>query len=162
MLVEDNFEMLDIFQDKQKTMEFFKEKNLAELPDYAVVTSKEEFEKEYKKLKEKNPQEKICMKYIRGEGGISFRVIEEEIGSMDSLEDEFDWGINYDLLVKMMAKSKEFTPIMLMVYLQGREISIDCLKVGEKLISIPRYKLLQRNQKIIYEFKTEVLFYNRR
>ena len=59
--------------------------------------------------------------------------------------------INYDYLKKMIEKSKDFEPIMLMIYLEGKEVSVDCLQLEEKLVMIPRYKLGNRNQIIKWD-----------
>ena len=68
------------------------------------------------------------------------------------LEDEKNGNIiNYDYLIKIIEKTKEFEPIMLMIYLDGQEVSVDCLQLEEKLVMIPRYKLGNRNQIIKWE-----------
>lgn len=151
VIVEDKYEMMKIFLNKERTMEYFKDNEICNVADYEVVKDSNEFEKKYNRIKKDNPNKKICMKYITGEGGKSFRIIEEEVGDISDLGKEEDYTINYNLLIQMLRNTKKFEPIILMVYLTGIEISADCFQTQDQLIIIPRYKTGVRKETIKYE-----------
>lgn len=59
-------EMLSIVDDKGRLFEFLSGVPGLQLPDYEVVTTLEQFEKAYKRLKDKGC--KVCLKPVSGEG----------------------------------------------------------------------------------------------
>ena len=151
VLVECDYNLVKILSNKKSTMEYFAKNKICTISDYEIVSNPKEFQEKYNELKKRNPNEKICMKFIEGEGGSSFRIIEENLEGILSLEEETNDKINYNLLLKMINISKNYNPIILMILLNGTEISIDCLQLENKLIAIPRYKTGGRKQKIKFD-----------
>lgn len=158
VLVESNYHIMEILSDKMETSKYFLNNKICKVANFEIVDKAEDFEKKYNKIKQESYFEKICLKYVSGEGGMSFRIIEEEIEDMSILDKGYNYKINYDLLLEMIRKSNKFKPIMLMPYIEGTEISIDCLQTNEKLIAIPRYKSGVRKETIKFdEEKIEIV-----
>lgn len=106
----------------------------------AIVATAEEFKSSYARLKEYCPNDTFCLKYVNGEGGASYRKIVETPLTIKHLNAPHGQELHYTQVVEMLESVDEFEPIMLMPYLEGPEISIDCLNTKEGLIAIPRIK----------------------
>jgi hypothetical protein len=108
-----------------------------------IVQNVEEFKEAYSQLKEK--YKKICVKYDFDEGGTSFKLIEEtKVPSINELTQSHITRINYDYLVDCLATEEKFRKLVVMPFLDGTEISIDCIGLQDKLLAIPRYKISSR------------------
>ncbi|WHY88433.1 ATP-grasp domain-containing protein [Neobacillus novalis] len=110
------------------------------LPDYFVVNTVRDFKKAYTQLKEKGHN--VCFKPVVGEGANGFRVIKDEIESINQL---FHHGVGYRIpysyACEILAQQETFPYLMVLEYLEGREYSIDCLASSEELLAaIPRMK----------------------
>lgn len=119
---------------------FYKREPIFTIPDYYVVNNSKDFKKAYQLLKEDGHQ--VCMKPAIGEGATGFRVIKDEIDTIDQL---FHQGINYRMPYKyaceILSQQESFPDIMVLEYLEGREYSIDCVASKENLFAaIPRMK----------------------
>jgi biotin carboxylase len=110
------------------------------IPDYYVVNNIEDFKKAYEKLKEKGHT--VCFKPVIGEGANGFRVIKDQIESVNQL---FTQGIGYRIpyayACEILGQQEKFPDLMVLEFLEGREYSIDCVSSSEKLLAaIPRMK----------------------
>ncbi|GHH96864.1 ATP-grasp domain-containing protein [Neobacillus kokaensis] len=110
------------------------------IPEYKVVNNVFDFKKAYMELKEKG--QKVCFKPVIGEGANGFRVIKDEMDSIDQLfrhGTSFRMPFNY--ACDILGQQETFPDLMVMEYLEGREYSIDCVGSFEKLFAaIPRMK----------------------
>lgn len=59
--------------------------------------------------------------------------------------------MTYDDYVGALREAGRFDDLMVMPYLPGHEISVDCLNTKKGLIAIPRFKGSARHEKIIFD-----------
>ncbi|MGG3470595.1 ATP-grasp domain-containing protein [Neobacillus pocheonensis] len=110
------------------------------IPDYYVVNNIEGFKQAYERLKEKGHE--VCFKPVIGEGAQGFRVIKEDIDSINQLLRHGSRSrIPYKYACEIFSQQEFFPDILVMEYLAGREFSIDCLSSQDELYAaIPRMK----------------------
>lgn len=145
----DNFDIISFLNDKAKTYDFFRQCDKLYIPDYYKVNNSERFVEAYKKLREK--YEQICIKFVKDEGGMSFRRVAENVDRFSKLRVYQGAEIAYDVLVETLKEGGEFDDLMVMPYLPDDEISVDCLKTAKGLIAIPRIKGPTRHETIAFE-----------
>ncbi len=149
VLVEDDIELLENFNNKVKTAELFKSlPEICNVPPFEVVTDVEAFKLSYEKLKQQLGKSAVlCVKYAVGEGASSFNIIEDGPVSIKQLEMS-EKHIGYEAIVKILGAVESFKPLIIMPYLKGTEISIDALKTQHGVIAVPRRKGPGRLQEI--------------
>lgn len=142
--------LMQIFDDKVKTYEYFSSIGLNKIiPEYRIVKSLEEFEQAYHSLK--TSDNRICYKLVKDEGAVTFRVIDDSIESPSALYNMPNMKITYAAAIKILSKYNFAIPIIGMIYLNGQEISVDCLSTPKGNIIIPRYKTNHRYSVIRFE-----------
>lgn len=146
VICEKEEEMYDLLQDKMATMDYFKPLNICNIPEMRVVTNVHDFAKTYQDLKQK--YEKICIKYNKDEGGQSYKLIDDKFPSIERITDECKPTYSYGFVYDCLKSVDTFPELIVMPYLDGREVSVDCLEINNKLIAIPRYKLTNRVTKL--------------
>jgi predicted ATP-grasp superfamily ATP-dependent carboligase len=146
VLVERDAEKLQILQNKKLTYELFNDLELGYVPEYYTIKSSEEFKNAYLKLKENN--DKICFKFVKDEGGLSFKVIDNNI---DILYSASATKVSFADIMNHLEKRKQIPEIIMMPYLSGKEISVDCLNTADGLIAVPRFKTKGRTEVIKYD-----------
>ena len=119
------------------------------IPDYEVVTSVEEFEDAYRRIKSKHEQ--ICVKFVNDEGAMSYRRIVDSIDSYNKLRMYSEAQVEYAEYVKALRNMDSIDELMIMPYLSGTEVSVDCLKTQDGIIAIPRYKSTSRHEEVLYD-----------
>jgi len=132
VLAERDLNKLKILNNKRSTYELFKKLDMNCVPDYSLATDNSSFLDGCQRLREK--YNKICFKFVEDEGAASFRIIEENRNKFDFFDGE-----------------KEFPEVIIMPYLDGKEVSIDCLKTKNGLIMVPREKTDTRTEIIKYD-----------
>ena len=135
VLVIHNYELMNMLNDKYLT--YSNVKNLP-IPEHFCVNTLEEFEKAYADLK--TPSNRVCIKYARGEGATSFRVIDDRMSGIESLELGSGAKISYKDVCEMLGSVDRFDDLLVLPYLIGPEVSIDCLQTNKGLIAVPRMK----------------------
>jgi carbamoylphosphate synthase large subunit len=147
-LVESDYSLMDILRDKIKTYQLFAQHNIGNIPPYRSVSSVEDFEIAYQQLKTED--NRVCFKFAIDEGAVSFRVIDNQIEH--SLTENIGAKITYKDAIKTLSKQKIFHTLLVMPYLSGFEVSVDCLYMpdGDHII-IPRYKSWHRSEEIKFE-----------
>lgn len=145
----DAYEIIGLLGDKAAAYAFFKEDERLPVPEYYIVNTAAQFEAAYRKLKGNHSQ--ICMKFVRDEGGMSFRKIVENIDRFKRLQRYQGADIAYGEVVDILRAGGEFDDLMVMPYLSGDEISVDCLDTESGLIAIPRVKGPARHECIEYD-----------
>ncbi|MEO2075619.1 MAG: ATP-grasp domain-containing protein [Bacillus sp. (in: firmicutes)] len=110
------------------------------IPEYEVVHTVDEFKKAYSSLKGKGHE--VCFKPVIGEGANGFRVIKDQIESIQQLLYQgVGHRIPYEYACEILSQQETFPELMVLEYLEGREYSIDCLASKERLYAaIPRMK----------------------
>ena len=81
---------------------------------------------------------------------MSFRKIAEHDDRFRQLRMYQGSGISYEMLTETLAVAASFDDLMVMPYLPGNEISVDCLQTGKGLIAIPRNKGAARHERVEY------------
>ncbi|MFA9376786.1 MAG: ATP-grasp domain-containing protein [Lachnotalea sp.] len=142
----DKYELISILSNKDKTYDLFKNSKNIQVPDFKVVRSLVEFEEAYRELNKK--YERVCVKFVQDEGGQSFRIIENTISKFAALSLYPSSKISYLSFVDALSDEVEFKDMIVMPYLPGNEISVDCLKTANGLIAIPRMKGPSRDEQI--------------
>lgn len=142
LFADDCKELQLILDDKIKTYEYIREINKEIVPDFYVATSLEEFKEGYGKLKEKGYT--VCYKLTVDEGARSFRVVKDDAYGASSIYEKPGSKITLEHALIILSSYDFSVPVLLMPYLNGVEISIDCMKMDDESIIIPRYKTSKR------------------
>lgn len=132
----DNYDVVSLLNNKQTAYDYFK--NIITVPDYYVVETLDEFINAYNALEKKF--NRVCFKFIRDEGGKSYRLIDNNRKGYADLFKKQSSCITLNNVVEALSEKEKFPPIMIMPYLEGDEISVDCLKTENGIIMIPRIK----------------------
>ena len=149
VLAEKNFEKMKQLNNKKNTYELFKTLKIGNIPEYYIVNTAEKFIEAYQKLKANH--KKICFKFIEDEGAVSFRIIDDSMKDADIFLIRKGLKVTSEEVYNSLKKRKNTAEIMLMPYLEGEEVSVDCLKTKNGLISLPRVKTLTRTEIIRYD-----------
>lgn len=144
----DDFDRINLLNDKARTYDFFKKCEKIHIPEYAIVNNVAEFAAAYERIKKNNAQ--VCMKFVRDEGGMSFRKIVENVDCFQRLRWYPGTEIEYEVLKDTLAQRNQFDDLMVMPYLKDEEISVDCLSTVDGLIAVARKKGPARQEEIIY------------
>lgn len=142
LFAEPNFEVVSIINDKALTYSSLKEVVPEVIPDYRVAHSYNEFVESYNELH--NKHERICYKLTIDEGAASFRVIDNDLTSIDALLSIPGHKIKLDDALNILSKYDFSIPVLLMPYLNGVEVSVDCLDMGKDMVILPRFKTNKR------------------
>ena len=125
-------EIINLVENKGSFYEACRGHKIIDIPEYKIIKGLDEFESHYHKMKEKTNY--LCFKPVISEGGLDFRVINDN----ELVHPNISFS-KAKLLIDNHYKERE---IMLMEYLDGIEYSIDCLAYkGELLVAIPRKKI---------------------
>ncbi len=145
----DDYNLISVLNRKDEAYELFKKEEIGIVPEYRMVTTVEQFCCGYSELKDQYKQ--VCFKFVKDEGGKSFRLIDNSRTGYAALFKKQTTRITYDAAVAALSEKEDFSPIMLMPYLPNEEISVDCLKTKSGIIMIPRVKGATRVEKIRYD-----------
>lgn len=146
-------DVMELFNDKGKTYIDMKNNNLCPIPDFKIVNTVKEFQDAYRYLKENHPLDRITFKYSCGEGATSFRVIDSKVSDLSVLDTGVGLKLTFEDSIKLLSTKNEFKDLMVMPYLKGPEISIDCLNLKNQFLGICRNKMGSRVTEI-YQDKT--------
>ncbi len=145
----DNYDIIKLLNNKAATYDYFKNQEGLFIPDYEIVNTAEQFVNAYTRLKSEDDQ--ICVKFDRDEGAMSYRRIVDHVDKFTRLRIYPGAEIEYDTYISALNEVDSFDDLMVMPYLPGDEISVDCLNTEKGLIAIPRFKGNSRHEKIIYD-----------
>ena len=148
-VVVEEYEIMRLVNDKASAYrELSKIEGLA-IPEFYIVNTVEEFRRAYETLKDKYPR--VCMKFVEDEGGMSFRTITEDKDRFNRLRIYQGSSMLYEDVCDILAEKETFPDYMVMPYLEGEEISVDCLNTKDGLIAIPRVKGPARHERVVYD-----------
>lgn len=145
----EEYSRLELLADKARTYDLFRAEKGFSIPQYRIVGTAEEFRQAYGEIKSQNSQ--VCVKFVLDEGGMSFRKISQEEDPRHMLRVYAGNSVPYERYLEWLRAIEPFDPLMVMPYLPGKEISVDCLDTPSGLIAVPRYKGSGRHEEIIYE-----------
>ena len=153
VLCETDIDLYKTFQSKVKTASYFKNLNVVSVPEQILVNSYEEFLKAYGHMRDAYDFG-VCIKYDCDEGGQSFKRIVARDGKLSSaLVGWHGFDIDLDYLCQCLRTAGKFKPLVVMPYLQGIEVSVDCFGVGNKFFAVPRFKLGGRITELKFDAK---------
>jgi carbamoylphosphate synthase large subunit len=152
VMVDDN-KILKLLNDKAATYDFFKDCGEISIPQYHMVNTVQEFEQAYRELKKNCDQ--VCVKFVKDEGAMSYRRIIEQTDRFQRLRVYQGAEMTYGDYVAALGEVERFNDLMVMPYLPGKEISVDCLNTEQGLIAVPRFKSSSRHEQI--RFDKEIL-----
>lgn len=145
----DDYDIISALNHKDKAYELFEKEQIGIVPEYRMVTTVDDFCQAYAELCGQYKQ--VCFKFVKDEGGKSFRLIDNNRAGYAALFKKQTTRITYEAAVAALSEKERFAPIMLMPYLPNEEISVDCLKTPRGIIMIPRVKGATRVEKIKYD-----------
>ena len=120
------------------------------IPVYERVTNVQDFVSAYERLKK--DYEQVCFKFEHDEGGMSFRLIDNRPKGYKALfQKQSTVRISLDDAVAALSEVEQCSPLLVMPYLSGAEVSVDCLHTPTGLIMIPRIKDTSRVERIVYQ-----------
>lgn len=145
----DDYDIVKTLNHKEEAYSLFKERGIGIVPDYYIVTRVQEFENAYEELKKK--YEQVCFKFVRDEGGKSFRLIDNRRKGYAALFKKQNTRMTMDDVLSALSEREEFSQIMVMPFLSGDEVSVDCLNTGRGLIALPRIKGYDKFETLRYD-----------
>lgn len=134
----DRYEMVSVLNRKDQAFRYFAEKGIGAVPDYRIVKTVSDFVKAYEELSRQYKQ--VCFKFVRDEGGKSYRLIDNERKGYAALFKKQTTRITLDEAAAALSEREVFAPVMVMPFLSGDEVSVDCLDTKKGLIMLPRIK----------------------
>ena len=150
VLVGDNPDLMKILDDKVETYEYISKIGRGDIvPKFEIVKSVEDFAQVYNSLK--TSDNRICYKLVKDEGAVTFRVVDNSLESASGLYNVPNTKVTYDAAIKILSQYNFKIPLIEMIYLNGQEISVDCLKTAQGNIIIPRYKTNHRYSEIRFD-----------
>lgn len=152
-LMADSYEKIQSLNDKVETYRMFQGDSSVRVPDFDLVNTAETFENAYKELRKK--YDRLCIKFVQDEGGMSFRKIVEDTEPLKQLRAYPKAEVVFEELLKTLKETERFDDMIIMPYLPGNEISVDCLNTAKGLVAVPRVKGAARHEKI--EYQPEIL-----
>lgn len=142
-------EMIRTLDDKLAAYDYFAARGYDCIPDVRVAHSLESFMEAYETLK--SGCRRVCYKLSIDEGARSFRVIDSHLKDAKALLEKPGAKIDYQDALAILSKYDFSIPVLVMPYLDGPEISIDCLRTARGDVIIPRYKIAGRYSVIRFE-----------
>lgn len=142
-LIDENIDIVNIFDDKALTYESFKNSDIVDIPEYYIVNNLNDFNIAYDKIISSGKL--ACFKPLKAVGGSGFRIIDNQVDSIEFLSDTPSFRVSYNHVKSILEKYETFPELMVLEYLGGSEYSIDCLAYKGKLhVAIPRKKMGKR------------------
>lgn len=154
VLCGNNADRMQILENKQKTYAFFAEQGLSDcIPEYMAVRSFADFCAAYKTLQAKDCR--VCYKLTKDEGATTFRVIDNSLEQLSALYSKPNTKVTLSAAKSILREYDFSVPMLVMPYLEGPEISVDCLNTPQGNILIPRYKTDHRYS--VVRFSPEIM-----
>lgn len=148
VMVEDQ-PIMEQLNHKDQAYALFQQEQIGIVPQYRIVTDVEQFREQYAYLSQH--KQRVCFKFVRDEGGKSYRLIDNERRGYTALFRKLTTRMTYEAAVEALSERESFPPLMMMPYLPGEEVSVDCLNTPSGLIAVPRVKDATRIEKIRYD-----------
>lgn len=145
----DDYGIVSLLNQKEAAYRYFQENGIAPVPDYRIVRTVGEFREAYDALTGKYPQ--VCFKFVRDEGGKSFRLIDNQRKGYAALFKKQNTRMTLDDALDALSEREVFAPVMIMPFLPDEEISVDCLDTAKGLIALPRVKGYEKYETLRYD-----------
>ncbi len=148
-LLSDDHKKLDLLENKSESYKFFADSKIIAVPDYITVNTAEEFAAAYEKLNGKYGN--VCVKFVKDEGGQSFRRVTPKTDMFKGLHHYAEAALSYKMLYAALSTCERFDDLIVMPYLPGCEVSVDCLQTDGGFIMLPRYKGSAHIEKLFFD-----------
>lgn len=117
------------------------------IPKYYKVNNVRDFKFAVETLRNKGLR--VCFKYVQDIASQSFRIISFGKRSIKELNRKSEQVIEYETALEILGSVPTFKDIIVMEFLDGLEVSCDCLATNSGNIIIPRIKLNTRIQEVV-------------
>ena len=138
-----------LLDDKAATYAFFAEHLPEIVPAYRVARSYEAFVAAYEELRPCCAR--VCYKLTEDEGATTFRVIDESVAAPGAIARKPGTKLTWAMAQQILRGYDFSVPFLLMPYLDGQEVSVDCLQTARGAIVIPRFKTDHRYSEIRFD-----------
>jgi len=140
LVIPENHELLKILNNKVDSAEYFQGLNIEKfkVPETIPCNTFSEFISAFSSLKSKYKD--VCVKYSEDVGGSSYHKIVDK-KTWTSLYSDHARRITIDEIKEYFENKKDNKTLILMPYLNGEEISVDCVQTKDKFIGVSRRKL---------------------
>jgi biotin carboxylase len=139
-----DIELLESMMEKDQFYETLQGTDVVPIPAYHVVETVEQFKAAYESLIHNG--HKVCFKPTNSEGGMGFRIIDNDMDAMANLYSWVSLSVPYEQVLSTLSTVESFPKLMVMELLEEDEISIDCLadSQGKLIVAVPRRKATGR------------------
>lgn len=151
VFADDQAEIGAMLDDKMSTYTYFSKICPQYIPEIYKAHNLKEFLAAYEALREKG--KRVCYKLVVDEGATTFRIIDNDMESIRGLTEKPGFKVSLDTAKKILANYDFSVPMLVMPYLSGVEISVDCLHTNTGNIMIPRYKTNGRYAEVMFDEK---------
>lgn len=145
----DAYNIMQMLNHKDQAYAVFLREKIGIVPEHYIVTDVEQFQRGYHTLLEHG--HRVCFKFVRDEGGKSYRLIDNDRRGYRALFKKLTTRMTFEEVIQALSERETFSPIIMMPYLPGDEVSVDCLKTSRGLIAVPRVKDASRIEKVRYD-----------
>lgn len=145
----DAYDIVSILNQKEMAYDFWEKNEIGKVPDYYIVKTVDGFMDAYNKLT--SNYEQICFKFVKDEGGKSFRLIDNQRKGYAALFKKQNTRMILSDVIDALSEKDYFSPIMIMPFLPDEEISVDCLNTESGLIALPRVKGYSKYEILRYD-----------
>ena len=150
VLVGRDARLMKILDDKVATYEFMSTGGLAEIvPPHRLAKNFAEFVDACDALK--TSTNRVCYKLAVDEGATTFRVIDDSLEKISALHNMPNMKVTRAAAEKILSRYDFKIPLIVMPYLSGREVSVDCLSTPQGNIVVPRFKTNGRFSEIKFD-----------
>ena len=149
LAVGSDYKIMRLLDDKAATYAFFEARDASLVPAHLIAGTYEEFCAAYESLR---PHcRRVCYKLTKDEGAETFRVIDDTLLRSGDVRRKPGMKLTWDM-ARTVVRGYDFSvPFMLMPYLEGQEISVDCLRTPGEEIIIPRFKTNHRYSEVRFD-----------
>jgi len=129
----------DVLSSKARTYESLRSVIPEYIPEFYLIHDADEFSSAHIKLNRENNL--TCFKPDKGFGGLGFRIVDDTMNEFRSLMSYPSPRNTYGYYYRILQQEKKFSSLIMMQYLKGTEISVDCLAAsGLIMFSVAKEK----------------------
>ena len=139
VMAEPDAALVSLLDDKLRTYAYFREVLPEIVPECRVADSLDAFREACGTMRASSGR--LCYKLSIDEGAKSFRVIDDSIESLQALRTKPGSKITRRAAELVLASYDFSVPLMVMPYLSGADVSVDCMETPQGPLVIPRFKV---------------------
>lgn len=152
LLAERRGKLVQMLADKAQTYSYFNTHMPEIVPEYRLVRSIDQFRAACDALT--SASGRLCYKLCLDEGAQSFRVIDDSIESVKAIYAKPGTKVTRRSAEAILSEYDFSVPLLVMPWLSGADVSVDCLDTDAGRIMLPRFKVgrynvVQRDERIM-------------